>query len=81
MLQESVDKRKADINECHKQILYLESYSHRENPKFEGILELFETSAQQWDAAEDTTTDLLISSKFFLRKNVPSRIIYEQEFG
>ena len=51
-----------------KQILYLESYSHWENPKFEGILELFQTSAQQCAAAEDTRTDLLIPSKFFLRK-------------
>ena len=53
-LQESANKRKADINECRKQILYLEAYSRRENLKFEGIPESFETSAQQSPPAEDT---------------------------
>ena len=36
-LQESANKRKADTNECRKQILYLEAYSRRENLKCEGI--------------------------------------------
>ena len=53
-LQESANKRKAAINECRKQILYLEAYSHRENLKFDGIPESFETSAQQSAPAEDT---------------------------
>ena len=43
-----------DISECRKQILYLEAYSRRENLKFEGIPESFETSAQQSASAEDT---------------------------
>ena len=43
-----------DISECRKQILYLEAYSRRENVKFEGIPESFETSAQQSASAEDT---------------------------
>ena len=37
-LQESTNKRKADINECRKQILYLEACSRRENLKIEGII-------------------------------------------
>ena len=53
-LQESADKRKTDINECRKQILLLETYSRRENLKFERIPESFETSAQQSSSAEDT---------------------------
>ena len=53
-LQESANKRKADISDCRKQILYLEAYSRRENLKFEGIPESFETSAQQSAPAEDT---------------------------
>ena len=48
-LQETANKRKADINECRKQILYLEAYSRRENLKFEGIP----------DPAEDTRTVLV----------------------
>ena len=52
-LQESANKRKADINECRKQILYLEAYSRRENLKCEGIPESFGTSARQSDPAED----------------------------
>ena len=52
-LQESANKRKADINECRKQILYLEAYSRRENLKCEGIPESFETSARQSAPAED----------------------------
>ena len=43
--QESADKRKTDINECRKQILCLETYSRRENLKFERIPESFEASA------------------------------------
>ena len=43
-----------DISECRKQILYLEAYSRRENLKFEGIPESFETSAQQSAPAKDT---------------------------
>ena len=58
-LQESTKKRKADINECRKQILYLEAYSRRENLKIEGIPESFETSAQQSAPAEDTRKVLL----------------------
>ena len=42
-LQESADKRKTDISECRQQILYLETYSRRENLKFERIPESFET--------------------------------------
>ena len=53
-LQESANKRKAAINECCKQILYLEANSHRENLTFDGIPESFETSAQQSAPAEDT---------------------------
>ena len=53
-LQESANKRKAAINECRKQILYLGAYSHRENLKFEGIPQSFETSAQQTAPAENT---------------------------
>ena len=30
-LQSSLDKNKDEINECHKNILYLEAYSRREN--------------------------------------------------
>ena len=41
------------INECRKQILYLEAYSRQENLKLEGIPESFETSAQQSTPAED----------------------------
>ena len=53
-LQESANKRKADINECRKQILYLKAYSRRENLKFEGIPDSFETLAQKSAPAEDT---------------------------
>ena len=53
-LRESANKRKADINECRKQILYLEAYSRRENLKCKGIQESFENSAQQSAPAEDT---------------------------
>ena len=52
-LQESADKRKTDFSECREQILYLETYSRRENLKFERIPESFETSAQQSASAED----------------------------
>ena len=52
-LQESADKRKTDISECRQQILYLETYSRRENLKFERIPESFETWAQQSASAED----------------------------
>ena len=52
-LQESADKRKTDISECRQQILYLETYSRRENLKFERIPKSFETSAQQSASAED----------------------------
>jgi len=35
-LQTSTDKRKNEVSECRKQVLYLEAYSRRENLKFEG---------------------------------------------
>ena len=59
-LQGSMNKKKVDISECRKQILYLEAYSRRENIKFDGIPEL--TSSQQQDAppaTEDTTSVLV----------------------
>ena len=46
-LQERVEERKDEFSGCHKQILYLEAYSRRENLKFEGIPELPESSSQQ----------------------------------
>ena len=62
-LQESANKRKADISDCRKQILYLEAYSRRENLKFEGIPESFETSAQQSAPAEDARKVLVNSTE------------------
>ena len=46
-LQTSTDKRKDEVSECRKQVLYLEAYSRRENLKFDGIPELVETTDQQ----------------------------------
>ena len=43
----SMDGKKMDISECHKQILYLEAYSRQENLKFDGIPEIAVTSSHQ----------------------------------
>ena len=45
-LQTSVDEGKSKVSECRKQTLYLETYSRRENLKFEGIPELAESPGQ-----------------------------------
>ena len=46
-LQTNTDKRKDEVSECRKQVLYSEAYSRRENLKFEGIPELVETIDRQ----------------------------------
>ena len=53
-LQTSTDKRKDEVSECRKQVLYLEAYSRRENLKFDGIPELVETNQQNVTSHEDT---------------------------
>ena len=58
-LQERVEERKDEISGCHKQILYLEAYSRRENLKFEGIPELPESSGQQNAASKEDTKEVL----------------------
>ena len=58
-LQERVEERKDEISGCHKQILYLEAYSRRENLKFEGIPELPESSGQQNATSKEDTKEVL----------------------
>ena len=60
-LQESVEERKDEINGCHKQILYLEAYSRRENLKFEGIPEFSELSGQQNVTSKEDTKEVLVN--------------------
>ena len=59
-LQERVEERKDEISGCHKQILYLEAYSRRENLKFEGIPELPESSGQQNATSKEDTKEVLV---------------------
>lgn len=58
-LQTNTDERKNEISECRKQVLYLEAYSRRENLKFEGIPELFETATQQNTSSNEDTKKVL----------------------
>ena len=60
-LQERVEERKDEISGCHKQILYLEAYSRRENLKFEGIPELPESSSQQNATSKEDTKEVLVN--------------------
>ena len=46
-LQASTDKRKDEVREYRKQVLYLKAYCQWENLKFEGIPELVEMTDQQ----------------------------------
>jgi len=59
-LQERVEERKDEISGCHKQILYLEAYSRRENLKFEGIPELPKSSGQQNATSKEDTKEVLV---------------------
>ena len=66
-LQERVEERKDEIiNGCHKQILYLEAYSRRENLKFEGIPEVSESSGQQNATSKEDAKEVLV----YFMKNV-----------
>ena len=58
-LQTRADKRKNEVRECGKQILYLKSYSRRENLKFEDIPESVETSSQQNRSSNEDTRKVL----------------------
>ena len=60
-LQERVEERKDEISSCHKQILYLEAYSRRENLKFEGIQELPKSSGQQNATSKEDTKEVLVN--------------------
>ena len=60
-LQERVEERKDEINGCHKQILYLEAYSRRENLKFEGIPEFSDSSGQQNATWKVDTKEVLVN--------------------
>ena len=58
-LQTRTDKRKDEVSECRKQVLYLEAYSRRENLKFDGIPELVETTDQQNVTSHEDTKNVL----------------------
>lgn len=58
-LQTNTEERKNEISECRKQVLYLEAYSRRENLKFEGIPELFETATRQNTSSNEDTKKVL----------------------
>ena len=56
-----MEERKDEISSCHKQILYLEAYSRRENLKFEGIRELPKSSGQQNATSKRDTKEVLVN--------------------
>ena len=56
-----MEERKDEISGCHKQILYLEAYSRRENLKFEGIPELPKSSGQQNATSKEDTKEVLVN--------------------
>ena len=56
-----MQERKDEISGCHKQILYLEAYSRRENLKFEGIPELPESSGQLNAIWKEDTKEVLVN--------------------
>ena len=58
-LQDRVEERNDEISGCHKEILYLEVYSRRENLKFKGIPELPESSCQQNATLTEGTKEVL----------------------
>ena len=58
-VQTSTDKRKEEVSECRKQVLYPEAYSRRENLKFEGIPELVETIDRQNATSHEDTKKVL----------------------
>ena len=58
-LQASTDKRKDEVSECRKPVLYLEAYSRRENLRFEGIPELVEATVQQNVTSHEDTKNVL----------------------
>ena len=60
-LQASVDEGKSEVSECRKQTLYLETYSRRENLKFEGIPELAESPGQQNISSNEDTRNVLVN--------------------
>ena len=73
-LQASTDKRKDEVSECRKQVLYLEAYNRRENLKFEGIPELAEATVQQNVAShENGKCHWKMSLESKMRKTLNSR--------
>ena len=60
-LQTSADEGKSEVSECRKQTLYLETYSRRENLKFEGIPELSESPGQQNISSNEDTKNVLVN--------------------
>ena len=60
-LQTSADEGKSEVSECRKQTLYLETYSRRENLKFEGVPELSESPSQQNISSNEDTKNVLVN--------------------
>ena len=57
-LQSGMDKRKEEISNNYKQMLYFEAYSRRENLKFEGIPE----TPESLDLQREDTKQVLVDS-------------------
>ena len=60
-LHGSMNEKRVNISECRKQILYLETYSRRENIKFDGIPELTTSRQQDASTATEDTTNVLVN--------------------
>ena len=60
-LQSGMDKRKEEISNNYKQMLYFEAYSRRENLKFEGIPETPESPDLQWEDMRQVLVDFMQS--------------------